>query len=91
MALFLVRQKMACPCGGGQSCIVDRRFMKAWVHEDDVLAAAGLPARRHCHAPFNESQSASLLKWLEERGFPDSIGRKDDDVGGDASTESRSD
>ena len=30
-----------CACGGGQSCIVDRRKARDWVHEDDVFKAAG--------------------------------------------------
>ena len=25
-----------CPCGGGQSCLVDRRKNKDWVYEDDI-------------------------------------------------------
>ena len=42
-----------CPCtrfpaGGGMSCIVLRRRYGDWVHEDEVLLAAGLPVREHC-------------------------------------------
>ncbi len=32
--------KCMCPCGGGQSCIVDRRELNDWVNEvneDDLL------------------------------------------------------
>lgn len=29
--------KYICPCGGGQSCIVDRRYNNDWVHEDNVF------------------------------------------------------
>ena len=29
--------KCMCPCGGGQSCIVDRRELNDWVHEDELF------------------------------------------------------
>jgi hypothetical protein len=35
-----------CPCGGGQSCIVDRRKNKDWVHEVEVFLANTLPLRK---------------------------------------------
>jgi hypothetical protein len=51
-----------CGCGGGQSCIVDRRRVGDWVHEDDVFRAAGLPLRKHCiQAYYSEQQNALKL------------------------------
>jgi len=37
--------EQSCPCGGGQSCIVDRRWVGDWVHEDNVFINAGLPGQ----------------------------------------------
>jgi hypothetical protein len=49
-----------CPCGGGQSCIVDRRWVGDWVHEDDVFTNAGLPIRKNCFANFTTAQKKLL-------------------------------
>ena len=49
-----------CPCGGGQSCIVDRRWVGDWVHEDDVFTNAGLPLRKNCFASFTTAQKKLL-------------------------------
>jgi len=68
--------EMACPCGGGQSCIVDRRCLGGWVHEDTLLLAAGLPLREHCGAEFTDDQQEALLKWWGEHGYPDSVVRE---------------
>lgn len=35
-----------CPCGGGQSCIVDRRKNNDWVHEDTILIENKLPFKK---------------------------------------------
>ena len=49
-----------CPCGGGQSCIVDRRWVGDWVHEDDVFTNAGLPIRKNCFTNFTAAQTKLL-------------------------------
>lgn len=49
-----------CPCGGGQSCIVDRRWVGDWVHEDDVFTNAGLPIRKNCFTNFTAAQKKLL-------------------------------
>ena len=49
-----------CPCGGGQSCIVDRRWVGDWVHEDDVFTNAGLPLRKTCFTSFTAAQKKLL-------------------------------
>jgi len=53
-----------CPCGGGQSCIVDRRECGDFVHEDVVLFEAGLPRRTHCLAEPTLEQQAALRAWM---------------------------
>jgi len=52
-----------CPCGGGQSCIVDRRWVGDWVHEDNVFINAGLPIRKNCFACFTSAQQKQLGKY----------------------------
>jgi hypothetical protein len=49
-----------CPCGGGQSCIVDRRWVGDWVHEDNVFTNAGLPIRKNCFTNFTTAQKKLL-------------------------------
>lgn len=49
-----------CPCGGGQSCIVDRRWVGDWVHEDDVFTNAGLPLRKNCFTSFTAAHKKLL-------------------------------
>lgn len=50
-----------CPCGGGQSCIVDRRKNNDWVHEDDVFLLNNLPLRKHCFQKYYKSQIKVLF------------------------------
>ncbi len=49
-----------CPCGGGQSCIVMRRYCKDWVHEDDVFNDAKLPLRENCFTPWTDGQRKAM-------------------------------
>jgi len=49
-----------CPCGGGQSCIVDRRAVNDWVHEDDVFIEHKLPLRKHCNQKYTNKQIDAL-------------------------------
>ena len=51
---------LRCPCGGGQSCIIDRRWVGDWVHEDDVFRANGLPIRKWCNVPYTKEQKLAL-------------------------------
>ena len=55
--------EQSCPCGGGQSCIVDRRWVGDWVHEDNVFINAGLPLRKNCFACFTSAQQKQLGKY----------------------------
>ncbi len=51
----------SCPCGGGQSCIVDRRLNNDWVHEDEVFKSQNLPLRKHCFQQYYNSQYIALF------------------------------
>ena len=57
-----------CPCGGGQSCIVDRRKLGDWVHEDDLFKEAGLPIRKNCLTPLTKKQQ-KILDDMVNSGF----------------------
>jgi len=58
-------QNDICPCGGGQSCIVDRRWVGDWVHEDTIFINAGLPIRKNCFAAYTNEQKKKLnIKYL---------------------------
>ena len=46
----------SCPCGGGQSCIVSRRSVGDWVHEDSVFRANNLPLRKNCYCSYSRKQ-----------------------------------
>jgi hypothetical protein len=51
---------LICPCGGGQSCLVDRRWLGDWVHEDDIFKKSGLSLRKNCYSKYNEEQKKLL-------------------------------
>ena len=51
----------SCPCGGGQSCIIDRRYNNDWVHEDEVFINKKIPLRKHCFQKYNKSQYNALF------------------------------
>ena len=51
---------LICPCGGGQSCIVDRRLVGDWVHEDDVFKASALPVRLNCFEPLGDVRERAI-------------------------------
>jgi hypothetical protein len=54
------RETINCPCGGGQNCIVHRRMLGDWVHEDDMFAKVKLPLRTNCFQEFTEEQRKAL-------------------------------
>ena len=54
----------SCPCGGGQSCIITRRYMGDWVHEDMVFKQSGLPFRKSCLAPYSALQESAMAKAM---------------------------
>tara|TARA_Y100001936_G_scaffold249534_1_gene300067 strand:- start:2006 stop:2335 length:330 start_codon:yes stop_codon:yes gene_type:complete len=55
---------MKCPCGGGQSCIIDRRWIGDWVHEDNVFNKNNLPLRKSCFQPYTIEQDKALFNEL---------------------------
>ena len=50
----------SCPCGGGQSCLVSRRSLGDWVHEDVIFKAAGLPLRKDCTLDYTQKQKQAI-------------------------------
>ena len=61
--------KCSCPCGGGQSCIVDRRELNDWVHEDTLFLENNLPLRKNCYQEYTKKQ----LKVLNSFAANDNI------------------
>ena len=53
-----------CPCGGGQSCIVDRRLVGDWVLEDMILINAGLSIRKNCYEILDDIQIKVLKNTI---------------------------
>lgn len=58
-----------CPCGGGQSCIVDRRTLNDWVHEDDLFTKNKLPLRKHCFQQYTNKQLKALSNFTANDSF----------------------
>ena len=56
-----------CPCGGGQSCMVDRRLMGDWVQEDEIFKKAGLDVRENCLHLWTPDQERAMR--IAMRGF----------------------
>lgn len=59
-------QQMICPCGGGQSCIVDRRWVGDWVHEDNVLVSKGVPVRTNCFSALSKEQEKAMDDFMKK-------------------------
>jgi len=57
-------QPYHCPCGGGQSCIVNRREVGDWVHEDDVFRKANLPIRKNCYTVHSQNQLNAMRPYF---------------------------
>jgi len=53
-----------CPCNGGQTCIVDRRYLKDFVQEDMLFTRFNLPLRKHCFIPYTKQQNEILKKYI---------------------------
>ena len=53
-----------CPCGGGQSCIIDRRLAGDWIHEDDVFRDADLKYRQNCLQKYTKTQELALKRSI---------------------------
>ena len=55
-----------CPCGGGQSCIVDRRRVGGYILEDYALQNANLPIRKNCFSEPTEEQDIVMRTFLDK-------------------------
>jgi len=51
-----------CPCGGGQSCLVDRRWLGDWCPEDDLFNKLNIPLRKSCIQPYTVEQEKAFTK-----------------------------
>ena len=60
-----IEKKFNCPCGGGQSCIVDRRRVGDWVYEDDIFKKHKLPLRKDCYSPLSLEQTNILKIYIQ--------------------------
>lgn len=67
------KRLICCPCGGGQSCIVDRRSFGAFVYEDYVLNEAKISLRKHCFSEPTEEQNKAMNDWLNKNNNPNSV------------------
>lgn len=54
-------ENLRCPCGGGQSCLIDRRWLGDWVHEDIIFNDKGINLRKSCMVPYTDEQNAALV------------------------------
>jgi len=60
---MMLSGKCMCPCGGGQSCIVDSRELNDWVHEDNLFLENKLPLRKNCYQKYSNHQLNVLNKF----------------------------
>jgi hypothetical protein len=58
-----------CPCGGGQSCIVDRRSLNDWVHEDNLFNENKLPLRKNCYQQYTNKQLKILNNFHNNNSY----------------------
>lgn len=54
-----------CRCGGGPTCIVDRRLRGDYIVEDRILLQAGCEVRLSCYEEFDQIR----MKVLERSGI----------------------
>ena len=73
-SLCMMPDNMICKCGGGQSCIVDRRWVGDFVHEDIVFQKYNLPIRKTCIDEYTEEQKEAMnneLSGYQQRSIID--------------------
>ena len=56
---------MRCPCGGGQSCIADRRWLGDVVMEDILFDNNNISRRVNCLTPFTTRQLKIITDNLD--------------------------
>jgi len=57
--------ELTCRCGGGQSCLIDRRWVGDFCHEDDVFTKMNIPLRKTCIESYTVEQENAIKKSLE--------------------------
>jgi hypothetical protein len=56
---------MECKCGGGQSCLIDRRWVGDFCHEDVVFNKKNIPLRKSCIEDYTEQQRKAILEDMQ--------------------------
>lgn len=59
-------KKMRCPCGGGQSCMVDRRWLGDWIYEDEIFKKFKIKLRKNCFEKYSKKQRKILKKEIKD-------------------------
>jgi len=54
--------KSSCSCGGGQSCIIERRLVGDFVHEDEVFKKNNIALRNNCLKEYTKEQNDAIIK-----------------------------
>ena len=57
-------KKMRCPCGGGQSCIVDRRWLGDWIYEDEIFKKLKIKLIKNYFQKYSKKQREILKKEI---------------------------
>ena len=60
---------MICSCGGGQSCLIDRRWLGDWCYEDDIFRKKNIPLRRSCIQQYTVEQENALKNEIERESL----------------------
>lgn len=53
-----------CPCNHGTNCIVIKRNLCIWMHEDNLFKENRLPIRKNCFSKYSIEQHRILRKYL---------------------------
>ena len=64
---YMPKHIKRCPCGGGQSCIVDRRWVGDYVHEDIVFNNLNIQLRKNCYEPMTQIQQEAIYNSLNKK------------------------
>ena len=56
---------MQCKCGGGQSCLIDRRWLGDWCHEDIVFNKKNIQLLKSCFDSYTKEQEKAILEDLQ--------------------------
>jgi hypothetical protein len=56
---------MQCKCGGGQSCLIDRRWLGDFCHEDLVFNKKNIQLRKSCIDSYTKEQEKAILEDLQ--------------------------